>query len=120
MTTTATVIDGLLHEVEDLGYFELPPPIPEEAVIAARGRCSGTQHSGFLDLSRGNSAQRAEARAMCARCPVQRECRIVADYLDANAGDPELMTGIWAGEGPAARQRRRERQASYAVAVSAA
>lgn len=103
------LVDGLLMEAEadDLGFFELPPRIPEEDVIAARGRCSGSQHDGFTDLSRGNSKSRHEALDLCARCPVQEECRIVADYLDGHAGEFDLMTGIWAGEGPAARERRR-------------
>lgn len=113
------VVDGLLMEAgveDDLGFFELPPRIPEEDVIARRGKCSGTRHDGFTDLSRGNSKNRHEALKMCARCPVQRECRIVADYIDSHAGEFDLLTGIWAGEGPAARERRRELEATEVAA----
>lgn len=110
-------VDGLLHasEFKDCQDVELPPRIPEEDIMAARGKCSGTRHDGFTNLSRDNSEHRREALAMCARCPVQRECRIVADYLDEHLGDFELLTGIWAGEGPAARERRREREAAAAA-----
>lgn len=114
--TDTVVHNGLLHASEFKDYIdiEMPPRIPEEDIIAARGKCSGKRHSGFTDLSRGNSAKRREALALCARCPVQAACRTVADYLDAHFGEFDLLTGIWAGEGPAARERRRQAAAEAA------
>lgn len=107
---TAVLHGGLLHEPEvlvDLGYFELPPRIPEEDVIASRGLCRGSQFSGFTDLSQANRKARNRAIAHCNVCPVAAECRVVGDYLDLNVEDPRLITGLYAGEGPAERERRR-------------
>lgn len=112
---TAVLHDGLLFEaevIEDLGYFELPPRIPEEGVIASRGLCRGSQYSGFTDLSQANRKARQRAIARCNVCPVKAECRRVGDYLDLNVEDPRLITGLYAGEGPAERERRRLKAAA--------
>jgi WhiB family redox-sensing transcriptional regulator len=47
--------------------------------------------------------QAAEAKAVCARCPVRREC---LEYAQTNAP----IDGIWGGTTPQERQRARRRE----------
>jgi hypothetical protein len=51
-----------------------------------------------------------EAKAVCARCPVAAECREYVDAYDASIPkdlSSDGLQGIWAGEDPHERQRRR-------------
>jgi WhiB family transcriptional regulator, redox-sensing transcriptional regulator len=69
-------------------------------------RTVGTPEDWFPD-AREDAA--AEARAVCAACPVRRTC---LDYA-ISIGEYKPHSGIWGGTGPTrrkklARQRRRE------------
>lgn len=108
--TEAVVINGLLSDpalLRDYEWYELPPRIPEEEVISSRGACARTQFDGFTDQHPENNPRKRYAKKLCATCPVQAECRKVLDHLLDHAPDPRWVTGVWAGEGPADWNRRR-------------
>lgn len=48
----------------------------------------------------------SEARAVCEVCPVLAQCRDLIDHIEARTG-PVDHFGIWAGETPRERTRRR-------------
>jgi WhiB family redox-sensing transcriptional regulator len=77
----------------------------------AVGACLGADPELFFPVSMTGRAiiQIAEAKAICARCPVRREC---LDFARAN----EPIDGIWGGTTSQDRQRnrRRERRAARA------
>lgn len=115
MTAEAVLSGGLLHDaaaLRDYEWYEMPPRIPEETVISTRGACANTQHPGFLNCGPQHAKVQREAKAMCARCPVQDECRTVIDYLRDNVPSPRWVTGMWAGEGPGEQERRRKERAA--------
>jgi hypothetical protein len=53
-------------------------------------------------------------RAVCADCPVIRQCRDACDQYEHGIA-PSALWGLWAGEAPKdrARRRRRDQQDSY-------
>lgn len=87
---------------------DLPPPHPLEPLLRERGRCSGDPtwlHDG------GRAAAYAVRRAVCAACPVIAECREVVEHIESESpltlGN---MAGVWAGETPAERVKRRRNE----------
>ncbi len=55
----------------------------------------------------------APARAVCARCPVIRECRDATDRIEAERPVSEV-DGMFAGETPKERKARRKRSRAWA------
>lgn len=53
----------------------------------------------------------AEARSVCARCPVLDECRADIDRVEGRLRGPDVQ-GFYAGETPAERRRRRSEPSS--------
>lgn len=115
MTSSPVLVGGLLHAdefVRDYEFFEMPPRIPEEDLLASQGACAGSQYEGFMLQGPQNAKVQQQAKAMCNACPVREECRIVADYLRENMADPRWMVGMWAGETSAEQQRRHQASAA--------
>lgn len=113
--TGAVLSDGLLHDpaaFRDYEWYEMPPRIPEERILAEHGACAGTQHPGFMLCGPQYAKVQREAKAMCGRCSVQDECRTVLDYLRDNVPSPRWVTGMWAGEGPGEQELRRRTSAA--------
>jgi WhiB family redox-sensing transcriptional regulator len=75
----------------------------------ARAACASADPELFFPISYSGPAQRqvARAKAICARCPIRRECLSYA--LDAGP-----IQGVWGGMTEEERHRlaRRERRAS--------
>jgi hypothetical protein len=65
--------------------------------------CSGSRVEVFFPV-KGESY--AEARSICARCPVLAECRSEIDRVEARLRGPDVQ-GFYAGETPSERRRRR-------------
>ena len=90
--------------------------VPVTAPVAGRlcdwreaGACHDADPDLFFPVSTTGPMilQVADAKKICARCPVRREC---LDFARAN----EPIDGIWGGTTPEERQRarRRERRAA--------
>ncbi|WP_084961664.1 WhiB family transcriptional regulator [Thermoactinospora rubra] len=73
--------------------------IADEAGWLRRGACRSSDPELFFPLA-PSRAQEARAKAVCARCQVQAECR---DYA-LRSGESE---GIWGGLTPDERRRLR-------------
>lgn len=90
------------------GRLELPWPTRRPLTLPAAPREPWRERAACRDLplamffpERGQPGR--EAKAVCARCPVRRECREYAE------GDPEAMLhGVWGGT--TAKERARERR----------
>lgn len=90
----------------------LYPNMPSEDICMtattewrAVGACLGADPELFFPVSMTGRAiiQIAEAKAICARCPVRREC---LDFARAH----EPIDGIWGGTTSQDRQRNRRRE----------
>lgn len=77
----------------------LVPPGSDE--WRERAACAGHDTAAFFDLSRAD-----EAIAVCATCPVIAACRATADHFERGLW-PTWLAGVWAGERPSERLRRR-------------
>ena len=69
----------------------------------AAAACTGVSTDIFFPEV---GASYATAKAICARCPVSDECRAEVDRVEARLTVLDV-TGMYAGETPAARLRRR-------------
>jgi len=56
-----------------------------------------------------NAEQTARAKAVCAACPVIEQCRALGDEAESVVLPIDLQ-GVWAGENPLERARRRRRR----------
>lgn len=66
----------------------------------ASALCAQTDPDLFHPEGRGRTYR--DARTICGRCPVQRQCRAHADRLRAETGDD--IRGMWAEQTPRERQ----------------
>lgn len=70
--------------------------------------CVGLDELFFPDK---NSEQAyAEAVSVCADCRFVAECRELADEFEQGKNTPYGLFGVWGGETPTGRARRRARQ----------
>lgn len=99
-------------EVEWCGVC--PPMPPSRGLWAERGACWGTEHPGFFvgengsDPGPDDERLLAEAKAMCASCPVARECdewALSMDGMLASVSYHDGYVGVAAGRG--ARERKK-------------
>jgi hypothetical protein len=70
-----------------------------------RAACVG-RDPRWWDTGEGLSADDGRARLVCASCPVVSQCRAAVDVMERGLASTALQ-GVWAGEGPAQRMRRR-------------
>lgn len=84
----------------------LPRVSPLERHVADNGACRGETDT-FLPTD-SNMARIGRAKSICETCPVKRECRELIDHLEAEiVTSPAYYGGVWAGESPGERARRR-------------
>lgn len=106
--------------VEAGEHFQLPEPHPGERLLREQGLCAYTGHEGFHvkdSRTREARAQRAEAKALCAACPVLDVCREVIDHVEAPWNIASRVSeGLWAGELPYERERRRKKERQLVAA----
>jgi WhiB family transcriptional regulator, redox-sensing transcriptional regulator len=76
--------------------------IAPDRSFMAHGKCRGLDPALFFP-ERGDMASIAEAKAVCAECPMRAPCR---DYAHATAQE----FGVWGGETAQARLRTLRRQ----------
>jgi WhiB family transcriptional regulator, redox-sensing transcriptional regulator len=78
------------------------------------GACLSADPDLFFPISSAGPGERqiAQAKMICAGCPVRREC---LDFALAH----DQAYGIWGGATPEDRQRERRRQRRHAVAAAA-
>jgi WhiB family redox-sensing transcriptional regulator len=88
------------------GYLKLPPAWGWDRDWMLRAACGPATAELFFPDGNGRSTE-AEALAVCAECPVVRECRDLADRLERRSTSPSLVHGVWGGEAPVGRIRRR-------------
>ncbi len=106
--------DGLRADIT-WGLPEGKPQHPLEPLLHKKGACVGAGPTLFfyVHTGRGNDPEQTEfyrnAKAVCSGCPVQAECREVIDYLEGRK-NKEYCYGVWAGETPPERWRRRKYQ----------
>lgn len=85
---------------------------PEGSDWIRDAACGDTDPDLFTDEYTGNAEERRarqdEAKAICARCPVQAPCRRLIDAIERTQL-PNYWSSIWAGETVAERRRRRAR-----------
>ncbi len=110
--------------VED-GITSLMPPHPFEPLLQQEGACVGSPREWFFPLSSGARSSGADrstnlmkqgVRVCQTQCPVMAECREFGDYLEKNRTNKTWVFGVWGGEAPADRIKRRKAEKLRRVA----
>lgn len=86
---------------------------PDEAAPLVRrmwrAACREEDPDLFYSNDRGTDAPEKypRAREVCGRCEVREECRQLVDLLEGRTVLRNMVHGVWAGETPEERIRRR-------------
>ena len=97
--------EGVAH----LGHTGPEPLSLEWAVEAA---CRGLDPDFFYSE---RAALMAQAKEICGRCSVRQQCLDTADRVEGTLSAKKHVHGIWGGETPEERIRRRSLRASMPV-----
>jgi len=103
------------RDVED-SMVSLMPIHPLEAVLGREGACVGAPKEWFFPPSgdrrgrmAGVTALMNQAVRVCkTACPVMAECRQFGDYLERGSTASPYVWGVWGGERPFERIKRRK------------
>jgi len=98
----------------------IPPPAwAAERLWLAQAACAGQLEvfypPDYLESRGERVARELRARAICAACPVIEACRALVDRIETSR-PYEHHHGIWAGETPVERKRRRASSREEALA----
>lgn len=110
--------DGPGQGAKDPVMFEGSEAHPFEPLLARHGACRNHPDWFAPDGLRGGkrrTALEAERLTVCEQCPVIEQCRLVADHVETAPGYENgcnlmLIAGVWGGETPGDRVRRRKRE----------
>lgn len=97
---------------------DLPPQHPYEKDLRERGVCQGRALVFFPKNIQGNPRAYDRALKFCDRCPVAEKCRTVGDYVESPMSDDHIA-GVWGGETPVMRRKRRKVQRERSTTTSA-
>lgn len=91
---------------------EMPPVTDHEVAWKARAACRDHPSEWWFSPQHYD-----KGKELCGTCPVLAECRDLGDAVEKalfGASDarqhPFMLTGVWAGETPHERARRRRQQ----------
>lgn len=102
-------IRPLLTDPQMLGWFRLAgamfPIGPWRLEWFDVAACRGIRDLDVFYPSKGR--RYFAAKRICRRCPVRDDCGAYVDRVEAGAGYAKELEGVWGGETPLERWRRR-------------